>query len=93
MQSCHKLAKERLVKFKEVQQEKVKSNLVKFNVNDLVLVKIENRHKLEPLWKGPYEIKSIEGPNAIIQEVGKRKHQTLHTNRLKMYFPLQEKET
>jgi hypothetical protein len=43
-------------------------------------------YNFDPLWKGPYEIKKIEGSNAIIQEVGKRKHQTVHINRLKPYF-------
>jgi hypothetical protein len=57
-----------------------------FKENDLALLKIENRQKLDPLWKGPYEIKEIKGSNAIIQEVGKRKHYEVHINRLKLYF-------
>lgn len=86
MQNCHQVAKERLIKFKKEQQERTKANSVNFNVNDLVLLKVEARHKLEPIWKGPYEIKEMKGPNAIIQELGKRKHQEVHTNRLKTYF-------
>lgn len=86
MQNCHKIAKERLIQFKENQREKTKANPVKFKVNDLVLLRIEARHKLEPLWKGPYEVKMMKEPNAIIQEVGKRKHQEVHSNRLKPYF-------
>jgi hypothetical protein len=42
---------------------------------------------LDPLWKGPYEIKRIQGSNAVIQELGKRKHKEVHINRLKPYFP------
>jgi hypothetical protein len=49
-------------------------------------VKVEARHKLEPMWTGPYEIKEMIRPNAIIQELGKRKHQEVLTNRLKTYF-------
>jgi hypothetical protein len=47
---------------------------------------VEQIQNLEPLWKGPYEIKEIQGPNAVVQEVGKRKEQKLHINRLKPYF-------
>ena len=86
MQSCHAKAKENLMNFKLKQKEKVKSNEVMFKENDLVLLKVESRSKLEPLWKGPYEIKQVEWPNAVIQEVGKRKHHTVHTNRLKSYY-------
>jgi hypothetical protein len=32
-------------------------------------------------------MKKIEGSNAIIQEVGKRKHYKVHNNRLKPHLP------
>jgi hypothetical protein len=86
MQNCQQIARERLIKFKESQREKVSFNSYEFKVNDLVLLRTENRQKLDPLWIGPYEIKKIQGSNAIIQEVGKRKHQEVHINRLKPYF-------
>jgi hypothetical protein len=86
MQHCQKIARERLVKCKEAQREKVKSNECDFKENDLVLLKVENGQKLDPVWKGPYEIKETKGSNAVIQEVGKRKHQQVHINRLKPYF-------
>jgi hypothetical protein len=86
MQTCQQLAKERLIKFKESQREKVRSNDYVFKVNDLVLLKVENKQKLDPLWKGPYEIKQIQGSNAVIQEIGKRRHQEVHINRLKPYL-------
>jgi transposase InsO family protein len=86
MQNCQQLARERLIKFKELQRLKVKSNSHDFKENDLALLRVENKQKLDPIWKGPYEIKEIEGSNAIIQEVGKRKHQTVHINRLRPYF-------
>jgi hypothetical protein len=86
MQSCQHIARERLVRFKEAQKDKVKSSRCDFKINDLVLLRIENRQKLDPIWKGPYEIKGLKGSNAIIQEVGKRKHHETHINRLKPYF-------
>jgi hypothetical protein len=86
MQECHKKAKERLIQFKEKQKEKVKSNEHLFKENYLVLLRMEARQKLGPLWKGPFEIKEVRGSNAVIQELGKRKRQEVHTNRLKPYF-------
>jgi hypothetical protein len=86
MQNCQQTARERLIKFKESQREKVKSNDHEFKENDLAVLKIDNRQKLDPLWKGPYEIKKLKGSNAVIQEVGKWKHQEVHINRLKPYF-------
>jgi hypothetical protein len=49
-------------------------------------LRVETRQKLEPLWKGPFEIKGNQGPNAIIPEVGKLKRQKIQINRLKPYF-------
>jgi hypothetical protein len=86
MQSCHQVAKERLVKFKEKQRQKVKSNEESFKENNLVLLRVEGRQKLDPLWKGPFEIKEVQGSNAVIQELGKRKHHRAHTNKLKPNF-------
>jgi hypothetical protein len=86
MQSCQQLAKERLIKFKESQRQRVKCNEHKFKNKDLVLMRVETRQKLEPLWKGPFEIKEIQGTNAILQLIGKRTKQTVHINRLKPYF-------
>jgi hypothetical protein len=86
MQGCQQIARERLIRFKEAQREKVSFNSYEFKVNDLVLLRTENRQKLDPLWKGPYEVKQIQGSNAVIQETGKRKHQEVHINRLKPYI-------
>jgi hypothetical protein len=88
MQGCQRLAKERLIKFKEVQKQKVKSNEREFKENYLVLLRVEARQKLEPLWKGPFEIHEINRPNATIQEIGKRKKHVVHLNRQKPYFSL-----
>jgi hypothetical protein len=86
MQKCQQVARERLIKFKESQRQKVKYTDHDFKENNLALLKVESRQKLDPLWKGPYEIKKIQGSNAIIQEIGKRKHQEVNINRLKPYF-------
>jgi hypothetical protein len=66
------------MKFKESQGQKVKLNSYDFKENYLALLRVENRQKLDPLWKGPYKIKRIQGSNAVIQELGKQKHQEVH---------------
>jgi hypothetical protein len=43
MQGCQRLAREKLIKFKEEQKEKVKSNEWEFKENDLVLLRVETR--------------------------------------------------
>jgi hypothetical protein len=86
MQNCQQIARERLIKFKELQGQRVKSNNYEFKENELVLLRVEARQKLEPLWKGPFEIKGIKGSNAVVQELGKRKQLEVHINRLKPYF-------
>jgi hypothetical protein len=82
MQNCQKIARERLMKFKKSQKQKVEFNEYEFKENYLALLKVEHRQKLDLLWKGPYEIKKIKGSNAVIQELGKRKYQEVHINRL-----------
>ena len=32
----------------------------------MVLIEINERHKLDPLYKGPYKVKSINEPNIVI---------------------------
>jgi hypothetical protein len=48
MQTSQQLARERLIKFKVMQGQAVKSFNHDFKRNDLVLLKVEARHKLEP---------------------------------------------
>ena len=43
------------------------------------------RHKLDALWEGPYEIKEVQLPNLVIQQVGKRKKRTIHVNLVKPF--------
>jgi RNase H-fold protein (predicted Holliday junction resolvase) len=69
MQNCQQIARERLIKFKELQSQRVRSNCYEFKESDLALLRVEARQKLEPLWKGPFEIKSIKGSNAVIQDL------------------------
>jgi hypothetical protein len=52
MQHCQQIAKETLIKFTEAQRQKVKFNEYSFKENDLALLKVENRHKLDRYGKG-----------------------------------------
>lgn len=89
-QNCHQQVREHLRKQKEKQKEyydKERSRQRQFKVGDQVLLKIEQRNKLDSLWKGPYEIQEVhDNSNVVLQEVGKRKKQVVHSNRLKPYF-------
>jgi hypothetical protein len=95
LQESHHIAQKNLMRFKEAQQVRTQSK--EFNkdikVNDLILVKKEQRkHKLAPLWQGPFEVKQIEYPNLVIQRIGKRKREKVHMNQVKMFYCLQEQD-
>ena len=72
MQVSQKKAKEYLRIFKVKQSQNSNKKIQTYQVNDLVLLKIEARNKLDPLWKDLFEIMEVKSPNVVIQEIGKR---------------------
>jgi hypothetical protein len=85
LQESHHIAQRNLMKFKEQQQVKTQSKefYQEIRVNDLILLKREERkHKLDPVWEGPYEVKELRYPNLVIQRVGKRKREKVHMNQV-----------
>ena len=50
------------------------------------MLKIEERNKLDPSWKGIFEIKEINWLNVTLQQIGKCKFQVVHSNHIKPYF-------
>ncbi len=40
-----------------------KTQEINIEVNDLILIDNQSRHKLDPLFKGPYKVKSINKTN------------------------------
>jgi hypothetical protein len=54
-------------------------------IEDLVLVYNEQRKKLDPLWKGPYEMKEIKGTNVTLNKIGTtgKTQVNTHVNRTK----------
>jgi hypothetical protein len=63
------------------QNEKISN----FKIGDKVFLQIENRRKLDPVYKGPYLIIHINEPNATIKFEETGKTQIKHKNRLKLY--------
>ena len=52
--------------------------------DDLVLIEINERHKLEPFYKGPYKVKSIQEPNVIVID-DKNKEKLIHKDKVKKF--------
>lgn len=42
-------------------------NPVTFHIDDEIAITNENRKKLDPIYKGPYKVKQIEGTNLVIE--------------------------
>ena len=55
-----------------------------FRVGDLVKLRLEDRHKLDPVYSGPHKVVAIEGVNTKIEVKGKI--MTVHNNRLMPYI-------
>lgn len=97
LQTSYAIAKRNAIEQKEKNKAYYdrKSNVVNFNVGDYVLLKKENRSKLDPLWTGPHTITDIISdtnsrilikkklPSGRIKSI----KQIVHNNRLKIYFP------
>lgn len=84
LQIAHQAAHNFLKKSKELNKlcydKKVNSG--NFNIGDKVLIRSEEGTKLDPVYKGPFIIKDIEGLNAIIVDLSKKSNITVHKNRL-----------
>lgn len=50
-------------------------------IGDIVYLQIENRHKLEPIYSGPYKVTKVSSSNAVITD-SNNKHQEVHKTRL-----------
>ena len=84
LQIAHKIARELLNRSKETNKMiyDQKSKTYCFKKGDLVLIRIENRNKLEPIYKGPFIIKEIIGVNAKILDKNNNEELLVHKNRL-----------
>lgn len=82
LQNSHKTVQASLNKLKEHQNETHNKNLKPhlFTEGSFVKLRVENRHKLDPVYSGPHEVLKTDGVNTIIRF--KNKTLTVHNNRL-----------
>lgn len=88
LEVAHKRAQTLLDRHKLRQKSNYDRNVTddKFSVGDMVLLKNETAHKLDPKYKGPYKIIDILKNNNIkILDNKINKEQIVHANRLKIY--------
>lgn len=84
LQVMHNLAKQ----FLDLSKQRNKQNYDKnmkcehFEIGNLVLLRKEVRHKFDPIYDGPFEIKEIKDANALIRDPSQNKEMLVHKNRL-----------
>ena len=84
LQTTYKIAAERLLHQKLLRKQILDSTANPLNIvtGDKVYLKIENRHKLDSMYNGPYTVKSISNPNCEITNIQTNQTFTVHKNRL-----------
>lgn len=88
IQRAHELVRVRQEKAKleSKKQYDVKTNAVSFAVGDKVLVRnFARRNKFSPIWKGPFEVVSVDSPvtSTLKMKGGRRKW---HNNNLRPFY-------
>lgn len=88
LQTAHKRANELLQKTKQLikQTYDKHSNPIKIKINDKILLVDETRHKLDPIYKGPFIITQIIEPNVEILDINSNKRKTVHKNQIRKYI-------
>ncbi|KAG7301395.1 hypothetical protein JYU34_014336 [Plutella xylostella] len=86
LQKCQAEARKNLVASKVERKQKYDESIkpVKYNKDDLILIKNEGGNKLDTIWIGPYVVIQDNSPNVIINK--DNKIETVHKNRTKPYF-------
>lgn len=69
---------------KEKYDSEVQAKGSSVQVGDFVLGKVENRKKLEDVYKGPYEVIRTDGSNANV--LRKREELKIHKDNLKIFY-------
>lgn len=85
LQVSQQEARNNLIKSKIVRKSKYDKNVnpIMYKKDDLVLIKNENRHKMDPLYLGPYTVIRDLAPNVEISKDGKL--DVVHKNRAKLF--------
>ena len=86
LQTANELAQKLLEKSKAAVKTLIDKNAKpqELDVGDLVLLRREERHKLDPLFKGPYKIINIEHPNVTLED-NTNKKSIVYKNRLRKF--------
>jgi hypothetical protein len=86
LQIAHKEARENLIKSKTLRKEKFDENtkMKIFDTGDLVLLKNEERSKLDKVFNGPFEVISDNHPNLTLNIKGK--NVVVHKNRVRRFY-------
>lgn len=84
LQVAHKRAKELLEKTKEKCKSwyDSKVNTQEINVNDMVYLRNESGHKLDSIYKGPYQVIGLDNINNCTIKINEKNH-VVHKNRLR----------
>lgn len=88
LQQSHLWAQDLLKSSKEHNKINYDKHLNQINVKigDKVLLEQPARHKLDPIYKGPFNIKEIKDLNVTIEDPDSNKEQIVHKNRLIKYI-------
>ena len=87
LQICHNIVRKYLENYKLNNKRRYDKNInpINLEIMDKVLLRDNAAHKLEPMFKGPYQIKEINNTNAEIEDCTTGKCLTVHKNRLVKY--------
>jgi hypothetical protein len=87
LQESHKIAKEKLIqrKIKSKDNYDSKEHAIEVHVKDRILLRDDTqKNKLNPLWKGPYDVIEILDRENIVIQRGRRSV-VVHKNNVKIY--------
>lgn len=84
LEKSHKIVQQRLLNQKQIRTDNanVSTNPLNIRINDVVYLKNENRHKLDPFYIGPFIVTKIADPNCEIVNTIKTQRLQVHKNRL-----------
>lgn len=88
LQIANSIANNLIKMFKIKSKENYDHNLNKIDlaIGDYVIVTIEDKHKLQNLFKGPYKVNKLLDKNVEIQNIENNKLEVVHKNRVRKYI-------
>lgn len=86
LQCANRLAQKFLKKFKyerKITYDEM-ARPMPIAIDDLVLIENEPRHKLDPMYKGPFRVKELQDPNAVLVDEKNKKQILVHKDKIKI---------